>query len=70
VQLLRFPLAKAELVHNRRVIAQASLADDGLTATLDRETTLDGGGWLAFRVDWPGPAETAPPRLNAHTKPV
>jgi hypothetical protein len=66
----RFPLAKAELVHNGKVIAAAKLADDGLTATLDREVTLDGGGWLAFRADGPGTNDTATSRLNAHTNPV
>src|SRR5262249_59924136 len=45
----RFPLAKAELVHNGKVIATAQLADDGLTATLDREVTLARGGWPLFR---------------------
>jgi hypothetical protein len=65
-----FPLAKAELVYNGKVIAAAKLADDGLTATLDREVTLDGGGWLAFRADGPGTADTATPGLNSHTNPV
>jgi Tol biopolymer transport system component len=66
----RFPLAKAELVHNAKVIATATLADDGLTATLHREVTLDGGGWLAFRADGPGTGDTATSALNAHTNPV
>jgi Tol biopolymer transport system component len=66
----RFPLAKAELVHNGKVIAAAKLADDGLTATLDREVALDRGGWLAFRADGPGTGDTATTRLNAHTNPV
>jgi hypothetical protein len=66
----RFPLAKAELVHNGKVIATAKLASDGLTATLDREVTLDRGGWLAFRADGRGTSDTATPSLNAHTNPV
>src|SRR5262249_50099864 len=66
----RFPLAKAELVHNGKVIATAQLADDGRTATLEREVRLDGGGWLAFRADGPGTADTATSALNAHTNPV
>jgi hypothetical protein len=66
----RFPLAKAELVHNGKVIAAAKLADDRLTATLDQEITLDRGGWLAFRADGPGTADTATASLNAHTNPV
>jgi hypothetical protein len=66
----RFPLAKAELVHNGKVIATAKLAGDGLTATLDREIALDRGGWLAFRADGPGTIDTATSALNAHTNPV
>jgi hypothetical protein len=66
----RFPLAKAELVHNGKVIAAAKLAGDGLRATLDQEVTLEGGGWLAFRAGGPGTGDTATPGLNAHTNPV
>ena len=66
----RSPLAKAELVHNGKVIAAAQLAGDGLTATLDREVTLERGGWLAFRAEGPGAGDTATPALNAHTNPV
>jgi hypothetical protein len=66
----RFPLTKAELVHNGKVIATAKLAPDGLTATLEREVALVGGGWLAFRADGPGTRDTATASLNAHTNPV
>jgi hypothetical protein len=66
----RFPLTKAELIHNGKVIAAAPLDADGLTATLDQEFTLDRGGWLAFRADGPGTPDTALPSLNAHTNPV
>jgi hypothetical protein len=66
----RFPLARAELVHNGKVIAAATLAGDGLAAALDREVTLDRGGWLAFRAEGPGTADTATASLNAHTNPV
>jgi hypothetical protein len=66
----QFPLAKAELVHNGKVIAAAKVADDGLTATLDQAFTLDGGGWLAFRANGPGTSDTATGGLNAHTNPV
>jgi hypothetical protein len=66
----RSPLAKAELVHNGKVVAAAELAGDGRTATLDREVTLDGGGWLAFRAAGPGTADTATAAQNAHTNPV
>jgi Tol biopolymer transport system component len=66
----RFPLVKAELVHNGKVIAAAKLADDRLTATLDQEVSLDRGGWLAFRAEGRGTADTATPSLNAHTNPV
>jgi hypothetical protein len=66
----QFPLARAEVVHNGTVIAAAEPAADRLTATLDREVTLDRGGWLAFRADGPGTADTATPALNAHTNPV
>ncbi len=65
-----FPLAKAELVHNGKVIATAALTDDRRTATLDREVTLERGGWLAFRANGPGTPHTATPSLNAHTNPV
>ena len=66
----RFPLAKAELVHNGKVIATAKLSDDKLTATLDQEVTLDSGGWLAFRADGPGTGDTSTAAQNAHTNPV
>jgi hypothetical protein len=65
-----FPLAKAELVHNGKVIAAAKLAGDRRAATLDREVSLDRGGWLAFRADGPGTVHTGTPGLNAHTNPV
>jgi hypothetical protein len=65
-----FPLAKAELVHNGKVIATAKLSDDRLTATLDQEAALSAGGWLAFRAEGPGTVDTATPSLNAHTNPV
>jgi hypothetical protein len=65
-----FPLIKAELVHNGKVLAAAKLAADGLTATLDQEVTLERGGWLAFRADGPGTSDTATGSLNAHTGPV
>jgi hypothetical protein len=65
-----FPLTKAELVHNGKVIASAKLTDDGLTATLDQEFTLDQGGWLALRAEGPGTNDSATSHLNAHTNPV
>jgi hypothetical protein len=65
-----FPLTKAELVHNGKVIATAKLADDQRTATLDREVRLEQGGWLAFRADGPGTIDTATSALNSHTNPV
>src|SRR5262249_44725343 len=37
----RFPLTKAELIHNGKVISTAKLSEDRLTATLEREVTLD-----------------------------
>ena len=66
----QFPLAKAEVVHNGRVVATAALSDDRLTAALDQELTLDRGGWVAFRASGPGTADTPTPALNAHTNPV
>ncbi len=66
----RFPLTKAELIHNGKVIATAKLDADNLTATLDQEITLDRGGWLAFRADGPGTPDTPLSTLNAHTNPV
>jgi hypothetical protein len=58
------------VVHNGKVIATAKLADDRLTATLDREVDLERGGWLAFRADGPGTLDTATPGQNAHSNPV
>jgi hypothetical protein len=66
----QFPLTKAELVHNGRVIATLPLAADKLSAELDQEVVLEGGGWLAFRADGPGTVDTALSTLNAHTNPV
>src|SRR5262249_44976986 len=66
----RFPLARAELVHNGKGIATAKLGEDGLTARRDREVALERGGWLAFRAEGPGTADTATSALNAHTNPV
>jgi hypothetical protein len=65
-----FPLAKAELVHNGKVLLTARLTEDKRTASLDQEITLDGGGWLAFRADGPGTIHTATSSLNAHTNPI
>jgi len=66
----QFPLAKAELVHNGKVIAAATLGADKLNATFDQEIVLDRDGWLAFRTDGPGTADTALSTQNAHTNPV
>ncbi len=66
----QFPLAKAELVHNGQVVATALLAADQRSATLDQEVALDRGGWLAFRANGPGTADTPTSTLNAHTNPV
>jgi len=66
----QFPLAKAELVHNGKVIATATLAADKLSATLDQDVALDRGGWLAFRTDGPGTGDTLKPTQDAHTNPV
>jgi hypothetical protein len=65
-----FPLTKAELIHNGKVIATARLVADGRAARLDREVTLERGGWLAFRATGPGTVHTATPSQNAHTNPV
>jgi len=65
-----FPLTKAELVHNGKVVATAKLTDDRVSAGFDQEVPLLGGGWLAFRADGPGTADTATGALNAHTNPV
>ena len=66
----QFPLAKAEVVHNGKVVATATLADDKRTATLDRDISLDRGGWVAFRASGPGTGDTPTSALNAHTNPV
>jgi hypothetical protein len=66
----QFPLAKAELIHNGKVIAAATLSGDQLSAALDQELALDHGGWLAFRADGPGTPDTPLPSMNAHTNPV
>ncbi len=66
----QFPLTKAELVHNGKVVATAMLGPDKLTATLDQEVALDRGGWLAFRCDGPGTVDTPLFSQNAHTNPV
>jgi Tol biopolymer transport system component len=66
----RFPLTRAELVHNGAVIATAKLSEDRRTATLNQEVALERGGWLAFRADGPGTIDTATGSLNAHTNPV
>jgi hypothetical protein len=63
-------MAKAELIHNGRVVATAALSDDQLTATLDQDVALDRGGWVAFRASGPGTADTPTSALNAHTNPV
>jgi hypothetical protein len=65
-----FPLSSAELVHNAQVVAKAKLTEDGLSATLDQDITLDRGGWLAFRAEGRGTIDTAQPSLNAHSNPV
>ena len=66
----QFPLAKAEVVHNGRVVATAALSDARLTTAVDQGLTLDRGGWVAFRASGPGTPDTPTPALNAHTNPV
>jgi len=66
----QFPLTRAELIHNGKVIATAPLAADKLSATLDQEIVLERGGWLAFRADGPGTTDTPLATQNAHTSPV
>jgi hypothetical protein len=66
----QFPLTRAELVHNGKVIATAPLAADKVSAALDQEVTLERGGWLAFRAEGPGTVDTALLTQNAHTNPV
>ena len=67
----QFPLAKAELVHNGKVIATATLADDKLTRDAG-----PGGGARARRLAGvpgraaPGPRTPPTSALNAHTNPV
>src|SRR5262245_57114499 len=65
-----FPLTKAEVVHNGKVVATAIVAADKLSASVDQEIALDRGGWVAFRASGPGTADTATGALNAHTNPV
>ena len=64
-----FPLMKAEVVHNGQVVAMATLSDDKRTATIDKELTLDRGGWLAFRASGPGTIDTPTGALNATRTP-
>jgi hypothetical protein len=66
----QFPLTKAEVIHNGQVVVTATLSDDKRTATLEKELTLDRGGWLAFRATGPGTIDTPTGALNAHTNPV
>jgi len=66
----QFPLAKAEVVHNGKVVATAALSDDKQTATVDQELTLDPAGWIAFRASGPGTPDTPTSTLNAHTNPI
>ena len=66
----QFPLTRAEVVHNGRVVATAALSDDRLTASVDEELTLERGGWLAVRANGPGTPDTATSSLNAHGNPV
>lgn len=66
----QFPLTKAEIVHDGQVIAAATLSADKLTATFDKELTLEKGGWLAFRASGPGTIDTPTGALNAHSNPV
>lgn len=65
-----FPLTKAEIVHNGQVVATATLSDDKLTATFDKEIVLDRGGWLAVRASGPGTIDTPTSALNAHSNPI
>jgi TolB protein len=66
----QFPLAKAEVVHNGKVVATATLAADKLSASLDQDLALDRGGWIAFRASGPGTGDTSTGALNAHTNPI
>jgi hypothetical protein len=66
----QFPLAKAEVLHNGKVVATATLSDGKLSAAIEKDLTLEQGGWLAFRASGPGTVDTPTGALNAHTNPV
>jgi hypothetical protein len=66
----QFPLTKAEVVHNGRVIATATLSDEKLTATIDKEIVIDGPGWIAYRANGAGTIDTPTSALNAHSNPI
>jgi hypothetical protein len=66
----QFPLDKADVIYNGKVVANATMSDDKRTATFEKPLTLESGGWIAFRVSGPGTIDTPLALINAHTNPV
>jgi len=66
----QFPLDKAEVIYNGKVVLSPPLSPDNLTASLDQELPLDKSGWIALRAQGPGTPNTALSSLYAHTSPI
>jgi len=66
----QFPLEKAEIIYNGKVIVPAPLAKDKLTAEFEGDILLDKSGWLALRVQGPGHSASALTSLYAITSPI
>jgi TolB protein len=66
----KFPLSKVELLSGGKVIAEAELSNDKLTATIDRVLNLDRSGWIALRATGPGHADHPVGSQYAHTNPI
>ena len=66
----QYPLTKVELIHNGQVALKLPIADDALSAKLDKEIAVKKSGWLALRVSGPGPTISGLTPVFAHTAPI
>ena len=68
-----YPVSKAELIQDGKVVHTVSVAKDQRDLTIKSDLTFTGSGWLAFRVTSPKTGVTGRwnfKRCSAHTSPI
>jgi hypothetical protein len=66
----QFPLDQTEVVFNGKVIANAMLASDKLSAKFETSVNIPRSGWISLRARGPGHPDHTGGTLEAHTSPV